>query len=125
VTGELQTSSNVDVTVCCALSYINVAMIRQTNKPPSGSPGHIELPAIFDDPYDNLFCAQAVRLEFPSSPVQKIDESYELHKEAEKSKFEISPLDGATITKNIATLYQLKPELVGELKVILGDQSKR
>jgi hypothetical protein len=48
-----------------------------------------------------------------------------LRKEAEKAKFEISPLDGAPIAKNIATLYQLKPELVGELKVILGDQSKR
>ena len=44
----------------------------------------------------------------------------ELLKEAAKAKFEISPVDGPAIAKDIRVLYQLKPALVEELKVILG-----
>lgn len=43
----------------------------------------------------------------------------ELLKEAEKARFEISPLDGPTIAKAVTRLYQLKREIVEELKQIL------
>lgn len=49
----------------------------------------------------------------------------ELLKEAEKAKFEISPVDGPAIAKAISILYQLKPELVEELKLMLGATGSR
>jgi hypothetical protein len=43
----------------------------------------------------------------------------ELLAEAKKSKLEIEVIDGPTIAKKLAQLYDIKPEVVAKLKEIL------
>jgi tripartite-type tricarboxylate transporter receptor subunit TctC len=42
-----------------------------------------------------------------------------LRAEAQKSKLEIGPMDGPTITKKLASLYELEPALIAKMRTIL------
>jgi hypothetical protein len=48
----------------------------------------------------------------------------ELIAEAKKSQLDIDPVDGPTITKTLASLYDLKPATVAQLKDILLPKKK-
>jgi len=48
----------------------------------------------------------------------------ELIAEAKKSQLDIDPVDGPTITKTLANLYDLKPAIVAQLKEILLPKKK-
>jgi len=48
----------------------------------------------------------------------------ELIAEAKKSQLDIDAVDGPTITKTLANLYDLKPAIVAQLKEILLPQKK-
>jgi hypothetical protein len=48
----------------------------------------------------------------------------ELIAEAKKSQLDVDPIDGPTITKTLAGLYDLKPATVAQLKEILLPKKK-